>query len=212
MQTFSRNEPFTQMIITLSIFDKSDLTRGNICGYYSQAGSRSTLVIAASDGCKENRENLKKMWAKLKVWEIKRKLILSMDGKLGNMAMGKQIFYFFILTFLFFSFPAVGPHSSMQPCLYCTGHKVTADGRRTNQCAHTWALGRRRSPRLVRDTNSALQDKAREKGWSDKRKKKERINYDSVIGDPLQLPEGTDDIPLLFIIPPDPLHYVKLGR
>ena len=49
-------------------------------------------------------------------------------------------------------------------------------------------------------------------GWSDKRKKKERINYDSVIGDPLQLPEGTDDIPLLFIIPPDPLHYVKLGR
>ena len=103
MQTFSRNEPFTQMIITLSIFDKSDLTRGNICGYYSQAGSRSTLVIAASDGCKENRENLKKMWAKLKVWEIKRKLILSMDGKLGNMAMGKQIFYFLILTFLFFS-------------------------------------------------------------------------------------------------------------
>ena len=148
MQTFSRNEPFTQMIITLSIFDKSDLTRGNICGYYSQAGSRSTLVIAASDGCKENRENLKKMWAKLKVWEIKRKLILSMDGKLGNMAMGKQIFYFLILTFLFFSFlfqllvhTAACSRASTVPA---TRSRLTGDAPTNVPTPGPWAGGGRR--------------------------------------------------------------------
>ena len=80
-----------KMIVTLSIFDRSDLERGDVCGY-SQAGSRSTLVIAASDGCQENRPNMEKIWSRLKVWELKRKTILSMDGKLANMAMGKHLF------------------------------------------------------------------------------------------------------------------------
>ena len=77
------------MIVTLSVFDLSDLTRkyeGK-----AQAGTRSTFVIAAADGAKENPENFFTIWNKLKPWELEREMILVADQKLGNIGFGKQV-------------------------------------------------------------------------------------------------------------------------
>ena len=76
-----------KMIITLSIFDQSDLERDYAS--YSQAGTRTTLVIASCDGCKENPPNFFKIWNMVRPWELQRPFILVTDGKLGNMSFGR---------------------------------------------------------------------------------------------------------------------------
>ena len=100
----------------------------------------------------------------------------------------------------------------MHPCIYCNGYKCDEHGNKTGKCAHDWFVGRTRTPRLVKDKDKELKDKAREMGWTAKRAKKERQHFDSVIGEPLRLQDGTDDVPILLLVPPDPLHFVKLGK
>ena len=100
----------------------------------------------------------------------------------------------------------------MHPCLYCNGYKCDEHGNKTGKCAHDWFVGGTRTPRLVKDKDKELKDKAREMGWTAKRAKKERQHFDSVIGEPLRLQDGTDDVPILLLVPPDPLHFVKLGK
>ena len=103
----------------------------------------------------------------------------------------------------------VGSHSSMHPCLYCTGHKVDAEGKKTNQAAHRWVLGSWRTIRTQSETFQRHRDKWR--GRAKISAKKDRQNFDSVVYEPVTWQRGKDDTPILLLCPPDPLHVVKLG-
>ena len=98
----------------------------------------------------------------------------------------------------------------MCPCLYCTGYRLDKNGVKTHQRAHSWFLGILRTPGF--QTERARAHEAKWAGKSKRLAKLDRQNFSSVVYEPVTLPRGMDDIPILLICPPDPLHYVKLGK
>ena len=181
------NEKF---LVGLSIFDM-DRLGVEICGY-SSGGRRKTLVIAASNRCKELRPNMEAVLGPLCLVKLEYRTILPSDLKAANLLMG------------------IGPHTSLFPCLFCEASKIDDDtGRPTTDKALHWSEARRRTMRIISELRQRFLAKwgARANTPAAKASIKK---FFSVVNFPIELPEAMMDELVLLVIPPDPLHVCLL--
>ena len=106
----------------------------------------------------------------------------------------------------------VGPSTSLQPCPYCPGYKLDAEGKKTNQRAKSWEVpDARRSPRrnkkMFKQMCGALKNAKTKKAKRDAPKE-----HESVIGECIRLKDSDVNVSILLLFPPDPLHIVLLGK
>ena len=177
-------------LVCLAIFDM-DRLGVDICGY-SSGGRRKTLVIAASNRCKELRPNMEAVLGPLCLVKLEYRTILPSDLKAANLLMG------------------IGPHTSLCPCIYCEASKVDDNtGRRTTDKALYWSEDRRRTMRIIIELRKRFLAKwgARANTPAAKAAIKK---FFSVVSFPIDLPEAMLDMLVLLIIPPDPLHVCLL--
>ena len=182
------NEKF---LVGLSIFDMDRLGIVDICGY-SSGGRRKTLVIAASNRCKELRPNMEAVLGPLCLVKLEYRTILPSDLKAANLLMG------------------IGPHTSLCPCLYCEASKLDDNtGRPTTDKALHWSEARRRTMRIITELRQRFLDK-----WGTRANtpaaKAAIKKFFSVVNFPIELPESMMDSLVLLVIPPDPLHVCLL--
>ena len=177
-------------IVGLSIFNMDKLGV-DICGY-SSGGRRKTLVIAASNRCKELRANMDAVLGPLCLVKLEYRTILPSDLKAANLLMG------------------IGPHTSLCPCLFCEATKIDDDtGRPTTDKALHWSEARRRTMRIISELRQRFLAKwgARANTPAAKAAIKK---FFSVVNFPIELPEAMMDMLVLMVIPPDPLHVCLL--
>ena len=178
-------------LVCLAIFDMDKLGV-DICGY-SSGGRRKTLVIAASNRCKELKANMESVLGPLYLVKLEYRTILPSDLKAANLLMG------------------IGPHTSMCPCIYCEASKIDDNtGKRTTDKALYWSEdARRRTMRIIIELRKKFLAKWGARANSPAAKASIK-NFFSVVGFPIDLPETMLDMLVLLIIPPDPLHVCLL--
>ena len=178
-------------LVCLAIFDM-DRLGVDICGY-SSGGRRKTLVIAASNRCKELRPNMDAVLGPLCLVKLEYRTILPSDLKAANLLMG------------------IGPHTSLCPCIYCEASKVDDNtGRRTTDKALYWSEdARRRTMRIIIELRKKFLAKWGARANSPAAKAAVK-KFFSVVGFPIDLPEHMLDMLVLHIIHPDPLHVCLL--
>ena len=177
-------------LVTLAIFDMDKLGP-DLCGY-SSGGRRRSLIIAACNRLRESRTNIDRVLDRLMLVKLEYHTILPCDLKCANILM------------------ALSTHTSLCPCLYCEAFKVSDTGNPTTRKALHWSTAERRTVKRIREVRARWEAKWQGK-LDSKKAKDDHKNFASVIGSPIQLPEAMTEIPLLLVIPPDPLHCILLG-
>ena len=180
-------------LVQLSIFDMQKLGP-DVCGY-SSGGRRRSLIIGACNRCKESPHNISLVLEKLYLAKLEYPTILPCDLSAANKFMG------------------VGSHTSYCSCIYCEAYKVKEDLKTwTTKKALYWSKGaRRRTMRMITELRRRFLNKWR--GRTNTAAAKADIkNHASVVGFPIDLPEAMQDMLVLLVIPPDPLHICLLGE
>ena len=178
-----------KFIFTLSIFDMSDLGR-DFWGY-SRAGRRRTLVIAASDEMDESYPNVKMVAEKLKLSELEDiDWILTGDQKFANTIFGVQC------------------HSCTHNCVYCEGCKMDKNGNKTNSVNNGfWVLGPYRTIAINKGRMSLWKSLCGHlKGARSHLRTFKNVEFLNI-----PLPSGWENVKIIFLIPPDPLHVILIG-
>ena len=185
-----------KFLVTLAMLDMASLGP-DICSF-SRNGRRRSLIVAASNRCKETKKNLTNVLDRLFLVKLEYPTVFPMDLLCGNLFMG------------------IGRHTSYCPCLYCEGYKLAEDlVTWTTEKALYWVQdATRRTMKRIRELRARWEAKwkGRRGGLNSKAAKDDIKNFASVVDWPIELPEAMLEMLVLLVIPPDPMHVVLIGR
>ena len=177
-----------KVVVTAIIKEQADnddeYTQDEILKDFKATGQRRVLCLAKVDNIPENRENVEIILNSLELPNLPIDFQMVVDLKLTAIIMGIQ------------------SCTSLYACSFCEGCKYDENDKKTNQRGY-WRPG----PMRTIGNMTLNNDEYVEAGEN----KKNAKNFKNCIWKPMKLSEGSEDIPIIFKFPPDPLHVNFLG-